>query len=296
MKPTYRVIFDRSSFHGNAFAKLLSSPLQSLCDRGDFQVYHTPVFFEETLGSFGASRATDWQAHLKFAVEICNGGVFLEKDEIWHNELVSGQGVLARYLLPERPTRRYDYRARLLATLAEKARTGDLVKEWKGSRAERDTTFSKNRRQRATALGMREEISKAMRKGNVIGKLSDASFSRFLPVVRIPLGRELMRLVTGSRVERLADTWASNPQCYPFYSAFIDGLSYSLFRATAEHQKPIDRNAQADYEQLAYLNWADVVVTNEQKFLRDAFNAIWRHRGKRLETTESFVDLVNRLS
>jgi hypothetical protein len=31
-----------------------------------------------------------------------------------------------------------------------------------------------------------------------------------------------------------------------------------------EHNLPINRNAQADYEQLAYLIWADMVVSNDE--------------------------------
>ncbi len=34
----------------------------------------------------------------------------------------------------------------------------------------------------------------------------------------------------------------------------------------------LDDNARADYEQLAYLTWADLIVSNDTRFLLDAFN------------------------
>ncbi|MCI0424198.1 MAG: hypothetical protein L0312_34155, partial [Acidobacteria bacterium] len=56
-----------------------------------------PVFLEETLSAFGSSRgAKDWQRHLEFALDVCNGGIFLDKEQIWHNELVAGRGDLSR--------------------------------------------------------------------------------------------------------------------------------------------------------------------------------------------------------
>lgn len=66
--------------------------------------------------------------------------------------------------------------------------------------------------------------------------------------------------------------------------------------AAAEHDQALDRNAQQDYEQLAYLTWADLVVSNDQKFFRRRFETIWKPRGKRLETSEGFVELVARLA
>jgi hypothetical protein len=87
-----------------------------------------------------------------------------------------------------------------------------------------------------------------------------------------------------------------DPARFPFYTAFVEGLLYSLWYAAVEHGKPIDDNAQADYEQLAYLTWADVFVSNDMKFQREAFNEIWRPRGKRFESAESFSQLMQRLS
>jgi hypothetical protein len=179
--------------------------------------------------------------------------------------------------------------------LATKAATGDLTVEWRETQAARDEAFEKTLKQRLTATGMREEVIKAIRKGRVKGKASDASFPKFLKNTRMELGAELMPIVSKTHAAKLASMWFQNQHRYPFYSAFVDGLQYSLFRAAAEHERPIDRNSQADFEQLAYLTWADIIVTNETKFMRDAFDVIWRPRGIRIETAQSFAALVTRL-
>jgi hypothetical protein len=46
--------------------------------------------------------------------------------------------------------------------------------------------------------------------------------------------------------------------------------------AAIEHNKRIDDNAQADYEQLSYLTWADVILSDDTRFPRDCFDAVCR--------------------
>jgi hypothetical protein len=75
-----RVIFDRSAFHGERFAALAESPLRALIARGRMMVIHTPLFLDETLSAYGSTRdgADAWRTHLTFALDICNGGIFLD--------------------------------------------------------------------------------------------------------------------------------------------------------------------------------------------------------------------------
>lgn len=95
-----RVIFDRSSFHGDRFQALIDSPLRRLVRSRQLEVFLTSVFILETVDQYGSEQQSgrDWREHLKFAAEICNGGVFLTTREIWHHELISGRGTTARSL------------------------------------------------------------------------------------------------------------------------------------------------------------------------------------------------------
>ena|ERR1700733_7647179 len=126
-----RVIFDRSAFHGERFEVLKNSPLAVLVARNRVHVYHTPIFLEETASTVDSARATDeWKKHLSFALDICNGGIFEEKIEIWRSELVEGKGRHARHLLPERASRRRGSRPRLLRTLRNGLITGEIKRLW----------------------------------------------------------------------------------------------------------------------------------------------------------------------
>ena len=106
----------------------------------------------------------------------------------------------------------------------------------------------------------------------------------------------MMDRVGARRPAALADQWANCPQRFPFYSAFIEGMVYVFYHAVCKQNEGIDTNAQIDFELLTYLTWADIVVSNDTKFFRLAFEALWKPRGKRLETAESFASLANRIA
>jgi len=146
------------------------------------------------------------------------------------------------------------------------------------------------------SCGMRQEVARNIRENRPTDRLSEYPFRKFLRTVYSETGQELMNLVHPRRTKSLAEQWARCPERFPYYSAFIEGLLYSAYYAAVRHNDPIDENAQADYEQLAYLAWADIVVSNDRRFFLRAFEEIWKPRGKRLETAESFSEFVNRIA
>ena len=296
--PALRVIFDRSAFHEPGYQQLLNSRLKDLCRRGRIRVFHTPTFLAETLDAYGSAKqsAADWQNHLQFALAICNGGIFLEKEEIWHEELVAGRGTFARRLLPERPNKNYDSRPRLMARLRELVRTGDLEREWSETEAIRIDNWQKKRNQKRILLDARTEVARIRKEQQITEPLTAYSFAEFCDSTFLRTGRELMDLVCTRRAAALADQWAQCPVRFPFYTAFVEGFLYAGYHSMVEVNDRIDVNAQADFEQLAYLTRADIVVSNDQRFFRKAFEAIWKPGGKRLETSDSFAVLVDRLA
>ena len=291
-----RIIFDRSAFHGDNFTALVNSPLRKLVAAGRVSVCHTQVFLDETITAYGSQRASDdWKTHLAFAVDICSG-IYLDKEEIWGNELVRGQGPHARHLLPNKPTKNYDSLPRILERLRRVAESGDLRKEWLESAAEREETQTKRNNERGIALGIRSEIADVLKARGFTGRLGDYTFSQFRKTGFLRVGKRFMSLVDPRRGDFLACQWAMCPTRFPYYSAFVEGVLYSIYYAGFEHNQTIDRNAQADFEQLAYLLWADVVVSNDERFFRSAFEALWKPRGKRLESAQSFAALLTAIA
>jgi hypothetical protein len=235
-----RVIFDRSAFHGENFKLFELSQLQELTSRCALTVLLTPVFLNETLTAYGSKRPVDWQQHLSYALDVCNGGIFLDKSDIWHEELAMGRGRFARFLLPEKPNRRYDSRPRFVAKLREVANTGDLHPEWVASQEERDEAFLKSARQKKISGELREEAARRLGGRPEKGDLANYPFSAFRATELTRIARHLMSLVDARRALELADQWAQAPQRFPFFTAFVEGFLYNGYYATLEHSERLD--------------------------------------------------------
>lgn len=213
-----RVLFDRSAFHGERFEVLRASPLLKLVGARRVTVIHTPIFLEETVASFGRTGADgNWWRHLEYALDICNGGYFNEKTDIWRDELLADQGPHARYLLRER-----DHPAgsqtQLVRVLREAVATGDISDVWAATQADRDESFRKRQNQRATARAIRLDIAQAVREGRVLGSSKDVSFDMSRKSEFILVGRHLMRLVDQQDHVILADRWEREPTRWAWVS------------------------------------------------------------------------------
>ena len=297
MKPApLRVIFDRSAFHGARFRELRNSRLKDLCRSGRIKVFHTLIFLDETLATYGSGKSANaWRDHLQFALDVCNGGIFRETEDIWREELVAGRSTFAWPLLPERPNKKYISRPELVGQLREAATTGDFSQQWSDTAAGRLVNRQRRLSQRGILVETRKNVADVRRELGITGSLTDYSFRQFRNSYFVPLGKGLMYLVGARRTAPIADQWARWPQRFPFYSAYIEGIVYTIYHATCRPNEGIDRNAQIDFELLAYLTWADIVVSNDERFFAQVFKAIWKPRGKRLMTAESFANFVNRL-
>ena len=85
------------------------------------------------------------------------------------------------------------------------------------------------------------------------------------------------------------NTWAGHKDRCPFFTAWVKGILYSDFYAA--HYKghkglKIDEHPQADIEHLLYLEQADVLVSEDKKFMRQAFIDLYRDRGKQYWTLD----------
>ena len=237
--------------------------------------------------AYGSSRDTRWREHLGFLAEHCDG-IFLHKEQIWHEELVCGLGPLARHLHPAKANRRYPSLSQFIDSMREKARTGDLSLEWRLSAADRDSDYQKKTKERETSKLIRNEVAEKVRELNLQVDYSAYPFEQLRRRCRIPIGIKMMSAVSERHVARISALWANNPDGFPYFSGFIDGYLFTLYVAAAQPSAPIEKNVQADFEQLAYLTWADIVVSNDAGFFSNAFETIWRPRGKRRMTAEEF--------
>lgn len=73
----------------------------------------------------------------------------------------------------------------------------------------------------------------------------------------------------------------------------MEGTLYSQWHAMVEYNKKIDLNSQTDIQLLSYLHRADAIVSNDERFLKDAFTELWLPFRKQLLTTEQLVAFLN---
>jgi hypothetical protein len=70
---------------------------------------------------------------------------------------------------------------------------------------------------------------------------------------------------------------------------------FAEYYAVIEKNKKLDKNAQADWQLMTYLNRADILVSADMKFQRSAFVELWEPHGKKFMTPDEFVNFIEAL-
>src|SRR5690606_34291791 len=109
----------------------------------------------------------------------------------------------------------------------------------------------------------------------------EAAGKEFLPV-----------LVKSKKPNAVADRWSKAKIDYPYFTTFVINMLYIAYHAMTKSNSKIDLNAQADLNLMTHLLRADALVSNESGFLKEAFNDLWRPRGKLIFTSEQFANFI----
>jgi hypothetical protein len=162
---------------------------------------------------------------------------------------------------------------------------------------ERKTVRETKLARRATSLEMRGEVAKKARAlGTKIesGLVPQGFHPTHSELVEF-MGRRLVeRFVSTTNADRLIREWLRRRERYPFFTQFAEDVVFQELHFMTNHDSKVDVNAQPDLEILAHLLQADVVVTNETGFMKEAFTSIWKPRGKMLLDCEQFAWLLER--
>lgn len=287
-----RVVFDTSVFSATHFDTIDSSPLRLLFRRGRVVPVYTAVFLEETLRSYAspATRQDLLTRWLPFIVttahRFCD-----DLPSIWRRELVQGRGRDASIFMSAK------VQESLLAHLTSIPSDGtwDFFGE---TQTERDADVAKSIARRNNSKAMRKEVSQLIREMNVQGTPSDAlplsaGVKAHLVVV---LGYGLIERYVAPKDWRAVGTrWARDRNNYPFFTQFVENAVYQETHFMTDHTARIDSNAQADLDILTHLLRAETLVTDETGFMRTAFEALWRPRGKVVFNSMEFAEFLRKL-
>jgi hypothetical protein len=105
----------------------------------------------------------------------------------------------------------------------------------------------------------------------------------------------IVALVECHSPKAVANRWSYDMAAYPYFTTFVENMTYVGYYAATRPNDKIDLNAQADLDLMTHLLCADALISNETGFLRNAFNDIWRPHGKVLFTSQEFADLIKKL-
>lgn len=281
-----RVVFDSNIFSVDNFDSLEESPLRRLfASRRVFPIYGH-VFIEETLRAYGSAGKRDFLVTrwLPFVVATCDR-ICNDFNSIFHEELVRGRGPHARKFMSRRDYERF--KESLLYIPLD-----GTWHAWHASKAERDVEDGKRTAQREISKEIRAEVvdwKKAI--GYQPAKHGLPNFENYVQIEIDHAGRAFIStLIKAKNTREIADRWVRYKHFYPYFTEFVRNMLYMAFYAMTRPNAPIDLNAQADLNVMSHLLHGDVLVSNEQGFLRTAFHDLWKPRGKILMTGPEFLE------
>lgn len=286
-----RVVFDSNAFQPGTFELLERSSMLRHCHSGRVIPIYSHVFIEETLRAYGSLRRRDdlvqrWLPFIvKSADRLCND--FLT---IWHEELVQARGVHARIFMPERD------RALLFSRLPNIPLDGSW-RAWHSAQVEIARENAKRDAQRKISAQMRKQVADWRKATRYQPKRHGTLPVQDLFGTEVEItGREFaMALIKAHNPREVASRWARAKHLYPFFTMFVINMVYMARYSILQANQPLDLNAQADLDLMTHLLHADILVSNEQGFLKHAFDDLWKPKHRILMTSEAFVRFLDKL-
>jgi hypothetical protein len=287
-----RVVFDTNTFQPDQFELLKHGPLMQLLRIGRIVPLYGHVFLEEMWRSYGnkGKRAHLVERWIPFIVDTVDR--FCEDFiTIWQRELVQGHGRKTNIFMRPRDQRN------LLRNLRHVPVDGSW-KAWHSTQKERAVEDCKRSAQREVSKDIRQEVADWRK---AVG-YSERKNGKVVPLEEFAKrevdrgGRNLIEaLVECYAPKAVANRWSRDKAAYPYFTAFVENMTYMGYYAATRPNDVIDLNAQADLDLMTHLLRADALVSNETGFLPKAFNDIWRPRGKVLFTSQEFADFIKNM-
>jgi hypothetical protein len=284
-----RIIFDRSAFHGPRYQRVRESGIEALCRGNMVTVLHAGVFLTETLALYGhPGRREELRDQMEFLKNICNGGIFRDSVDIWEDELIRDYSVSTPCLLS-------DDEEHLVWRRAMQGIQQPSWADWHKTAGDRSVHSKKKTAQREIYSSIRKGLAEKIKRECRGIPLRSYTYEQHRIESMDAMGRAVIDSqfgLTPATSALIQNRWSYHRERYPYFSSFVEGLTYAGYYAGIEQNVSLDDNSQADFELLTFLNHADVVVSSDTRFFRYAFDAIWRPLGKHLVLPEELRDFL----
>jgi hypothetical protein len=109
------------------------------------------------------------------------------------------------------------------------------------------------------------------------GKLPSLNFQDYSETFIEGVGTEIirMKIETDQGVEALLEKWKTNKSRYPYFTLYMRAITYVMYYAEVEQNASIDWNTLTDIYLLGVVKDLDLIVSDDQKFMRSAFHALY---------------------
>ncbi len=270
------VIIDRSILHRDKFAALRDSPLPVLIRQNALRIYFTPSFIEETL-HFGLRRREELRSQLDFLYAINSTHWFRGADGIIDAELGSNWAHPLYYLLTD------DEILRIKSGSEDYTEQRIGAGEIAGVIEEVERNSEIRERFRLERLSMRHKVP-------ISGYEFDPNFERNVEWL---LRNGVMAYHENSN--DFLKRWTESRTSCPFTEAYLKCWFATMFLPIVDHELRVDKNDPSDATQLAYLTWADIIVSDDQRFMKAAFDLLYADKGKKFLTHRGFREYLDQL-
>ena len=253
------------------------------------EVLVTPRLLSETLALWHLNqRSTEAREHLQFILRIGNPRWFDEPVEIAKLELCAHTLPDKYYFLSSADQR--IWKQNIHGVIAGGTARPEVM--------ERVNVGVQKEKERATKLRkigvrIRDDVSHQFKATSQGKKLSEVDVKGAWDSIQQAhldrFGEGLIirkHIYQAGRRSLALNRWANERGRCPYFTSWAKGLLYLQFYAARYPNLKIDEHGQADIEHLIYLEHADVLVSEEKTFLRQAFLDLYERQGKRYWTLD----------
>ncbi len=292
---TTRILLDRSIFNGKDFAELKAIPFKALDSAGVLHVHVTPMLVAETLGLWLRDGSTvEVREHLQFISRITKKRWFNDNFAIFKDELCAKTLRSDYHLLPKETQAIWQQE---ISAIVAGGTARDKLTQRVREKVQKEQTRARNLRE--IGKRVRADIATKFRMARPDAKLSQVDVREAWNIVSQnnldEFGKGLIvrrPLYRAGRREMAITRWLQQKERCPYFTDWVKGLLYMQFYAGRHQSSPLDENAQADIQHLIYLRHADVMVSEEKGFMRQAFVDLYESQGKQywnVADLENFV-------
>ncbi len=293
MRRALRVICDRSAFANEVnFAKLTNEEwlvkLDSLVGNKRVKFFHSQYFFDETLASYASERnRVLLRKQLPSLFKFYEGRWFKLMGAMLESE-ISNQNHCV--FMPEHKRRKMQ--KSMLDCICDD--------NWTDYQKDHLEFVERKNNLEEACLAIRNQ-SNDLRKEAKLKSPKSSQIPTFDEYCKLEYDDWVKQcLIHTSDVFTKMIVQTGNDPCYetskyPYTSAWFVGTLFVKYYS--EHiSLKIDKNAFVDVAQLCYLNDTDVIISNDGKFMKSAFDHLWKAKNKKFLSTDEFVELIDRTS